>query len=69
MCCLDRDLTRRAHIFRAIPHITSTADKAAASYDTGKEAQAREWVELVSGEPFAKDDFQQSLKDGILLCK
>ncbi|OZJ03914.1 hypothetical protein BZG36_03272, partial [Bifiguratus adelaidae] len=40
-----------------------------AKYDPEHERQAREWLELVSGEPFPSDDFQESLKDGVILCK
>lgn len=35
---------------------------------SGLEA-CREWIESVTDEQFSSDDFQVSLKDGILLCK
>lgn len=38
--------------------------------DPKKEQEVRDWIEEITGEKFAKkDDFQASLKDGILLCK
>ncbi|KAI8587887.1 calponin homology domain-containing protein [Geranomyces variabilis] len=45
------------------------AAKAAAKYDPVREAEARAWIEQITGEKFASDDFQESLKDGVLLCK
>lgn len=36
--------------------------KQAAKYDPYKEAQVRDWIEAVTGENFASDDFQ-----GVLL--
>ncbi|KAJ3148170.1 Muscle-specific protein 20 [Geranomyces michiganensis] len=45
------------------------AAKAAAKYDPVREAEARAWIEKVTGEQFASDDFHESLKDGVLLCK
>lgn len=44
------------------------AAKAAANYDYNAEAQAREWMESVIGEPF-EGEFGPSLKNGVLLCK
>ena len=41
----------------------------AEKYDPEREKLAREWLEQVSGEKFASDNFQESLKDGVLLCK
>ncbi|KAI8905357.1 calponin homology domain-containing protein [Powellomyces hirtus] len=45
------------------------AAKAAAKYDPSREAEARQWIETVTGEKFPADGFQESLKDGVLLCK
>ncbi|KAJ3293698.1 Muscle-specific protein 20 [Borealophlyctis nickersoniae] len=45
------------------------AAKAAAKHDPVREAEAREWIESVTGERFPSDSFQESLKDGVLLCK
>ncbi|KAI8918877.1 calponin homology domain-containing protein [Entophlyctis helioformis] len=45
------------------------ADKAQSKYDPKREAEAREWIEAVVGEPFASNNFQESLKDGVLLAK
>ena len=33
------------------------------------EAEAREWIEAVLGEPLASGSFQEALKSGIALCK
>ena len=33
------------------------------------EREAREWIEKVTGDAFTGKDFQDSLKDGLLLCK
>jgi hypothetical protein len=41
----------------------------AEKYDPERERQAREWLEQVTGTPFASDNFQESLKDGVILCK
>ncbi|KAL9642979.1 hypothetical protein ABK040_010671 [Willaertia magna] len=43
--------------------------KQASKYDPEKESEVKEWIEAVTGERFASNDFQESLKDGILLCK
>jgi len=43
------------------------AAKAAAKYDPKLEAQAREFIESLTGEKFS-GDFLSSLKDGVLLC-
>lgn len=34
-----------------------------------RQREAREWIEEVTGETFAQDDFLDNLKNGILLCK
>ncbi|XP_038068193.1 calponin-3-like isoform X2 [Patiria miniata] len=44
------------------------ADKKAGKYDPVAEQEAREWIEAVVGEPI-QDNFQEGLKDGIILCK
>jgi hypothetical protein len=38
-------------------------------YSVEREQQAREWIEKTVGESFPHEDFQESLKDGVLLCK
>jgi len=43
--------------------------KKMAKYDKEKENDVRYWIEAVTGEHFKSDDFQESLSDGILLCK
>jgi hypothetical protein len=40
-----------------------------AKYDPNQEREVRQWIEAVTGEKFASNNFQQSLKDGKLLCK
>ncbi|KAF9169789.1 hypothetical protein BGX21_007681 [Mortierella sp. AD011] len=45
------------------------AAKLASKYDVGREVEAREWIETVVGEPFPYEGFQESLKDGVILCK
>ena len=45
------------------------AEKAAAKYNPQMEAEAREWIEAVLGEPLASGSFQEALKSGIALCK
>ncbi|KAF9576900.1 Muscle-specific protein 20 [Mortierella alpina] len=45
------------------------AARLASKYDVGREIQAREWIETVVGEPFPHQEFQLSLKDGVILCK
>ncbi|KAF9139462.1 hypothetical protein BG015_002016, partial [Linnemannia schmuckeri] len=45
------------------------AAKLASKYDVGREIEARQWIETVVGEPFPYEGFQQSLKDGVILCK
>ncbi|KAL1925772.1 uncharacterized protein VTP21DRAFT_655 [Calcarisporiella thermophila] len=40
-----------------------------AKYDPERERQAREYIETVTGESFPSEDFRESLKDGVLLCK
>ncbi|CAO3632398.1 unnamed protein product [Cunninghamella blakesleeana] len=34
-----------------------------------KEKRRLEWIESLLGEPFPSDDFAESLKDGVILCK
>ncbi|KAF9436830.1 hypothetical protein BGZ76_002826 [Entomortierella beljakovae] len=45
------------------------AAKLASKYDVGRETDAREWIEGVVGEPFPYKGFQESLKDGVILCR
>jgi len=45
------------------------ADRLAAKYSPEREQEAREWIELVIEEQFPSDNFQESLKDGVILCK
>ncbi|KAJ3124497.1 hypothetical protein HK098_001108 [Nowakowskiella sp. JEL0407] len=40
-----------------------------AKYDPEREREARSWIEEVIGEKFPKDNFIESLKDGVILCK
>ena len=40
----------------------------AEKYDPEREKQARHWLEEVTGTPFSSLNFQESLKDGVLLC-
>ncbi|KAL0479213.1 hypothetical protein AKO1_008036 [Acrasis kona] len=43
--------------------------KKMAKYDKEKENDVRYWIEAVTGEQFKSEDFQESLMDGVLLCK
>ncbi|KAF9585079.1 Muscle-specific protein 20 [Lunasporangiospora selenospora] len=45
------------------------AAKLAAKYDPLREEEAREWIEQVIEEPLPCPGFQESLKDGVILCK
>ncbi|KAI8581041.1 hypothetical protein K450DRAFT_234361 [Umbelopsis ramanniana AG] len=38
-------------------------------YSVEREQQAREWIEATIGESFPTEDFYESLKDGVILCK
>lgn len=44
------------------------AEKRAASYNVELEQEAQQWIEAVTGETFP-GSFQESLKDGVILCK
>ncbi|KAJ3227674.1 hypothetical protein HK099_000778 [Clydaea vesicula] len=44
------------------------AAKQAAKYDPQREAEARTWIETVTGEKIG-GNFHESLKNGQLLCK
>lgn len=44
------------------------AEKRAASYNVELEKEAQTWIEAVTGESFP-GTFQESLKDGVILCK
>lgn len=37
--------------------------------DLEQEEEAKQWIETITGERFARDTFEDSLRDGILLCK
>lgn len=41
----------------------------AAKRDATLEAQAREWMEDVVGEPYPPGSYEEAIKDGIYLCK
>ena len=43
------------------------AAKDAKKFDAGLMAEAQQWLEILTGEPFP-GDFMASLKDGIILC-
>lgn len=34
-----------------------------------QEEEAKQWIETITGEKFSKSTFEDSLRDGILLCK
>jgi hypothetical protein len=38
-------------------------------YSVEREQEARQWIEQLIGESFPSDDFAESLKDGVILCK
>ncbi|GAA5798983.1 hypothetical protein HPULCUR_004392 [Helicostylum pulchrum] len=38
-------------------------------YSVEREQEARKWMEEIIGEPLPSDDFAESLKDGVVLCK
>eukprot|EP01118_Nematostelium_gracile_P018808 TRINITY_DN849_c0_g1_i1.p1 TRINITY_DN849_c0_g1~~TRINITY_DN849_c0_g1_i1.p1 ORF type:complete len:258 (-),score=76.85 TRINITY_DN849_c0_g1_i1:78-851(-) len=40
-----------------------------AKFDVAKANEAKEWIESMTGEQFSSDDFGDSLKSGVLLCK
>lgn len=44
-------------------------NKILAKYDPQKEAEVRAWMEQVIGTRFPSNDFQESLKSGVLLCQ
>ena len=62
---LDKELG--ISIYQCI-NLIFKAEKQAAKYNPEREAQVREWIENVSGEKVI-GDFQECLKDGIILCK
>ncbi|KAJ3106367.1 hypothetical protein HK100_003740 [Physocladia obscura] len=45
------------------------AEKAALKYDPRRETEARQYIEQITGYAFPSDNFQESLKDGFLLCE
>ncbi|KAI8373208.1 calponin homology domain-containing protein [Radiomyces spectabilis] len=44
-------------------------EKLDSKYSVAREQEAREWIESTIGEPLPSDDFHESLKDGVVLCK
>ncbi|TPX30243.1 hypothetical protein SmJEL517_g06148 [Synchytrium microbalum] len=44
-------------------------EKADAKFDPARAAEAQHWIETVTSERFVSSDFEESLKDGVLLCK
>lgn len=52
-----------------IHHALEIHHKIQSKYSIDHEQQARAWIENVVGEPLPSDDFQESLKDGVMLCK
>ena len=50
------------------PACDRLAEKAAAKYDTKAEAEARAWIEAVTGESLGEGTFQEQLKSGVALC-
>lgn len=51
------------------PLVAEIHQRITAKYSPEREHEAREWIELVVGEPFPHEGFQESLKDGMILCK
>jgi len=45
------------------------ARKQASKHDPEKEKEVRRWIEAVTGSKFSSSNFQESLKDGVLLCQ
>ncbi|RCI06740.1 hypothetical protein CU098_012568 [Rhizopus stolonifer] len=43
--------------------------KIESKYSLEREQEAKKWIENLIGEPFPLDDFAESLKDGVILCK
>ena len=43
--------------------------KIAGKRDVEQEQEAKAWIEAITGERFLKETFEDSLRDGILLCK
>ncbi|CEJ01042.1 hypothetical protein RMCBS344292_15081 [Rhizopus microsporus] len=43
--------------------------KIVGKYSLEREQEARAWIEDLIGERFPSDDFAESLKDGVILCK
>lgn len=43
--------------------------KIAGKRDVEQEQEAQAWIETITGERFSKGNFEDSLRDGILLCK
>lgn len=49
--------------------VTEIHRKIQSKYSVENEHEARAWIESVTGEAFSSEDFHESLKDGVLLCK
>lgn len=43
--------------------------KIESKYSVQREQEAKRWIEEIIGEQFPLDDFADSLKDGVILCK
>ncbi|KAG0735157.1 hypothetical protein G6F57_007958 [Rhizopus arrhizus] len=43
--------------------------KIESKYSVQREQEAKRWIEEIIGEQFPLDDFAESLKDGVILCK
>lgn len=48
---------------------TEIQAKIVGKYSLEREQEARAWIEDLIGEKFPLDDFAESLKDGVILCK
>ena len=44
-------------------------EKQESKYDPEQEAEARQWLQALVGEPFPGGSFHDALKDGVYLCK
>lgn len=49
--------------------IAEIQERLQSKYSVEREQQAREWIESTIGESFPSEDFHESLKDGVILCK
>ena len=53
----------------SIAHDEMLSLQKAAKRDPELEAQARDWMEAVVGEPYPPGSYEEALKDGAYLCK